>query len=877
MKKILIAFLSLYLLLPILAAEKGKVYLVIGSDTSIWEGLSTTVYGNRYFKSALYSDPERNGYAVMDTSFRNQLRDSYGTPMKMTWWMMAGNVFHLSKNCNIPIRTNITLNLMKKYHQDAIDVYDDQLSLHYHTYYWSDLDNDGLYKWAMAPDFNLNQDDYERTLCTFLIEDDVFPISFRSGWMYMDEHWQDYQERFIPFDMSDCWTTISNGSVPFHPNSENYRLEGDMKQWRVRSLYFTVQSQIDYGMDILFREAAAGKDQMICYWAHLPETNFLIAMDSLNSSAHRLSEEHDVEFIYAKDVEAMRLWINPEDTIAPVLTVSEIVEGDEIRFAIETDGPVFQVEEPFITLKTMYETYERLSCTKTGENQWETIKAIPGEEIAKVAIAVCDTVGNQAKVHLDYVPDDIFIDEQAPEFIEGSGIWIDHTSGELWDLNARLLQGTGTFTVTPDIVENRTYNILFHGPGSTTDSARVIVQNSNIQDTILFNSRLLGSDKWQHAGFFELESGIGNTITFENLDSNLVMGIDVVRISPLIADKHLIVDHDILTFGEVSVGDSATLILEVSNLGKEELEITSLAAFGSKLIIDEEFPLILAPMEVKEIPVTFTSESFCEYNDVIVIKSNDPRNSILYIPVFASALSYYRIVDNQDAIEYTEHGSGWFTSVATAWLENSRCVYNSGTGAYADFTEILNYSGSYDIQFIVPRTTNAHNCADYIVLIDGTPIDTIVVDQNINSGSWVSIGEFDLPKDLPITLRVQDNGGGTSGHVLRADAVKFVLIEEKFVSKINNAGIPEKFKLFQNYPNPFNPSTQIYFALPQQSEVMIEFFDLQGRRIDQDIIRDFEAGYHYITWSPEGLASGIYLYRVRSNAGVAINKCTFVK
>ena len=879
MKKILIAFFCISLLLPIMAAEKGKVYLVLGSDTSIWDGLSTSVYGNRYFLSSLYSDPQRNGYAVMDTSFRYQLRDSYGTPMKMTWWMMAGNVFDLSRNCNIPIRRNITLYLMNKYHRDAIDLYDDQLSLHYHTYYWSDPDGDGLYKYEIAPDFLLNLNDYETTLNTFLIEDNVFPISFRSGWMYMDEHWQDYQERFIPFDMSDCWTTISSGSVPFHPNSENYRLEGDMKQWRVRSLYFTVQSQIDYGLDILFREAAAGKDQMVCYWAHLPETNFLTAMDSLNNLAHRLSDENDVEFMYCKDVEAMRLWINPLDTIAPILTVNKIIDGNEIRFAIETDGPVFQSEEPYVVLKTMYETYERLSCTKTSENQWETIKAIPEKEIAKVAVAVCDSVGNQAKVHIDFIPDDIFIDEKEPEFLEGAGDWSDRTSGELWDLDARLLNGLGSFTIIPDIQETRTYNIFFHGPGSTTDSARVIVENSSILDTMVYNSRLLGSDKWQHAGFYELESGTGNTITFENLDSSLIMGIDVVRISPLITDKHLVINQDILTFGEISIGDTATLYLSLSNSGKEELEITSLSSFGSKLTIGEEFPLSLAPMEVKEIPITFTSESFCEYNDVIIIESDDPRNFIKYIPVFATSLSYYRLIDNDDAMGYHEFGPAWFTSVAVASKATSRCIFNhtANLGAYADFTTELKLSGRYDIQFIVPTTSNAHEHAAYIVIVDGTPQDTVYIDQNSESGHYVSIGEYDLPKDLPVTLRVQNNGGGSTNYVLRADAVKFILIEEKFVSSINAAGIPEEFKLFQNYPNPFNPNTQIYFALPQKSEVIIDFFDLQGSRVDREIRKDFEAGYHYITWSPQGLASGIYFYRVRSNSGVAVNKCTFVK
>lgn len=79
--KYLILFLLFFgILYPVSASEKGKVYLVVGSDTSIWDGLSISVYDNRYFRGALYADPAGNGHAVMDTSFRYQLRDSYGTP-----------------------------------------------------------------------------------------------------------------------------------------------------------------------------------------------------------------------------------------------------------------------------------------------------------------------------------------------------------------------------------------------------------------------------------------------------------------------------------------------------------------------------------------------------------------------------------------------------------------------------------------------------------------------------------------------------------------------------------------------------------------------------------------------------------------------------
>ncbi|MFC2085434.1 hypothetical protein ACFLS9_10275 [Bacteroidota bacterium] len=420
------------------SGKKGIVYLVPGSDTSI-NPYILNQYDNMLWAAKLYTNPSMYGHTVMDTSFRNQYRDSYGTPLKMTWWMMAGNVFHLSRNCNIPIRNNMTLYLMKKYHLDAIEHFKDQLTLHYHNYLWSDPNGDGVYHWNQGMDFLLSKDDYEETLCKYLIEDDIFPISFRSGWHFMDNTWQAYQEKFIPFDMSNAypaiggstiepswwidWSQSPSAFVPYHPNADNYQIEGDLKQWRLRSLFFQDETSLRENLETMFQEAANGNDQMACVWGHLAEGSFLTGVHNLNTIAHQFSAKYGVEFMYCRDVEALRLWINPKDTIAPVLTVNEIVEGENIRFAIETDGPVFQSEEPFITIKTTYEKYERLSCSQTGDNQWETNDVIPHSILAKVAVAVCDSVGNQTKKQIDYVPDDIFIDDQHPEFQEISGTW----------------------------------------------------------------------------------------------------------------------------------------------------------------------------------------------------------------------------------------------------------------------------------------------------------------------------------------------------------------------------------------------------------------------------------------------------------------------
>lgn len=80
----------------------AKVYLVLGSDTAIWDGMDTHNI-NSYYNYSLYTSPERNGAKVMDSAWRNGLRDSYGNEVCFTWGMMAGNIFRYAPNLTVPV------------------------------------------------------------------------------------------------------------------------------------------------------------------------------------------------------------------------------------------------------------------------------------------------------------------------------------------------------------------------------------------------------------------------------------------------------------------------------------------------------------------------------------------------------------------------------------------------------------------------------------------------------------------------------------------------------------------------------------------------------------------------------------------------------
>src|SRR5437879_6178153 len=87
------------------SAAPGQVYLVVGSDTAVWNvagGVDVSQY-HGHFLPDLYIFPQENGYKVMDPGFRNRLVDSYGQPLKLTWWMLVGSVYGLADNTDVPM------------------------------------------------------------------------------------------------------------------------------------------------------------------------------------------------------------------------------------------------------------------------------------------------------------------------------------------------------------------------------------------------------------------------------------------------------------------------------------------------------------------------------------------------------------------------------------------------------------------------------------------------------------------------------------------------------------------------------------------------------------------------------------------------------
>ncbi|MBK6911074.1 MAG: T9SS type A sorting domain-containing protein [bacterium] len=77
--------------------------------------------------------------------------------------------------------------------------------------------------------------------------------------------------------------------------------------------------------------------------------------------------------------------------------------------------------------------------------------------------------------------------------------------------------------------------------------------------------------------------------------------------------------------------------------------------------------------------------------------------------------------------------------------------------------------------------------------------------------------------------------------------------------------LPTSFALAQNHPNPFNASTQISYALPAASDVTLTVYNATGQLVRTLVSARQEAGYYRVNFGSSDLASGVYLYLLKTD------------
>ncbi|MEZ4697880.1 MAG: chitobiase/beta-hexosaminidase C-terminal domain-containing protein [Rhodothermales bacterium] len=165
--------------------------------------------------------------------------------------------------------------------------------------------------------------------------------------------------------------------------------------------------------------------------------------------------------------------------------------------------------------------------------------------------------------------------------------------------------------------------------------------------------------------------------------------------------------------------------------------------------------------------------------------------------------------------------------------------------------------------------------AIFVVEVDGAPSPSLQWQRNgadlsaqtgpslvFSRASLAMAGEYRV---------IASNGAG-------ADTSRTALLTVSVSTGLEATGSDAaEFSLGANYPNPFGGRTSIPFSLAEASDVTIDLFDIQGRRLAVLLDRKLPMGSYEADFDAEGLASGVYFYRIRAGEFQAKGKMTVVR
>jgi hypothetical protein len=160
------------------------------------------------------------------------------------------------------------------------------------------------------------------------------------------------------------------------------------------------------------------------------------------------------------------------------------------------------------------------------------------------------------------------------------------------------------------------------------------------------------------------------------------------------------------------------------------------------------------------------------------------------------------------------------------------------------------------------------------------------IEQNQTSTEgWESVtidmmSVFEEPAQMVFRWQVFDLG--------LADLVEGAVDDLTLLAVWGSTGVDEGLEvtlpmaLDQNVPNPFNPVTQISFTLAEAGPARLEVFDARGRRLTVLAAGQMAEGHHSVQWDGRDdagrtAASGIYFYRLQTEAGVQSKRMLLIK
>lgn len=396
-------------------ACKGTVYVAHTVDTEARTyGSPTTDFS----KTLILDDFATGGLVdkVTDPNgwYRTSYRDSFGNPAKYTWFLLADEEY-----CNSNLQTCTPVHDAMKPYASRIESNGDQLAYHYHHLGWTVNPGDGTHYYNAFLSMNGKESATgtdiqvaERSLSSVMINHQMYPAFFRSGWAWENTDFSNWLDNVFIFDSSNLspnyntviaeagvianvydWSRATRSWNPYHPSATDYQVPGDLKRWQFR----ISNQQADF--DQAFKQANNGNDVLLTTVTHT--YNFGQGLEYEKWLRNYTNQNPGVQFKFVTALEGAQAVLGFQDTTPPSILVTRT--GN--TFNVTSNEPLYTF--PFAAIHTAQGDYRRVQPlvqsgqTNVGLYTWSysvdsdvLAAATPGTNAPVIVFGGSDRAGN---------------------------------------------------------------------------------------------------------------------------------------------------------------------------------------------------------------------------------------------------------------------------------------------------------------------------------------------------------------------------------------------------------------------------------------------------------------------------------------------------
>lgn len=249
--------------------------------------------------------------------------------------------------------------------------------------------------------------------------------------------------------------------------------------------------------------------------------------------------------------------------------------------------------------------------------------------------------------------------------------------------------------------------------------------------------------------------------------------------------------------------------------------------------------------------------------------------SISNIEGFLVSLDSMGLDPNFNFVQFFSSLQDWYSVYRFASNVGSKYTLLSVDTTVATYSLRFQYSATRQADETISTVIGNLNCKKFLVewtiftFIGPFPFQLINLPVNI----WIAPGSW-IVQDIVPSQTIDLSLLGIPPFSIPGREIR---LTDEITGITTSDDIPSLFTLNQNYPNPFNPSTIISWSTAQEGQHSLKVYDVLGNEVATVSEGYLPAGSFEVEFDASDLASGIYVYAIRSGENIRTRKMVLLR